>query len=244
MVKGTFTFRETEYDNWANNLWQIQEKPGKPEAIEVIVESACLTAFAVLMHLLAEHRGLTAGRAVTKALASLGFIIAALAVGALHSLFGILLLSGLILSFLGDILLLGSADKVFRIGLAAFLIGHLVYMTAFLILGIDLIFFFSATVAAAVAGVWAFNWLKPHIPQNLLFPVSAYIIIISLMAASAAGCTADGAPFRLLIGALLFYLSDIIVARNRFIKPAFVNKIVGLPLYYAGQLLIASTAGI
>lgn len=206
--------------------------------------SAYLIAFAVLMHLLAEQRGMRTARAVTKVLASLGFIIAALTVGALHSLFGILLFSGLLLSFLGDILLLGSAEKVFRIGLAAFLIGHLAYMTAFLVMGIDLIFFLSATVAAAVAGVWAFRWLKPHLQQNLLIPVSAYIIIISFMAAAAAGCTAGGAPLRLLIGALLFYVSDIVVARNRFIKPAFVNKIVGLPLYYAGQFLIASTAGI
>ncbi len=206
--------------------------------------SAYLTSFAVLMHLLAEQRGMRGERAVTKVLASLGFVMAALTAGALHSFFGILLLSGLLLSFLGDILLLGSADKVFRFGLVAFLFGHLVYITAFLVMGIDLIFFLSATVVAAVAGVWAFRWLKPHIPQNLLVPVSAYIIIISFMAATAVGCTSGGAPLRLLIGALLFYLSDIVVAHNRFIKPAFVNKIVGLPLYYAGQLLIASTAGI
>ena len=206
--------------------------------------SAYLTSFAILMHLLAEQRGLRTGRAVTKAMASLGFILAALAVGALNSLFGILLLTGLLFCFMGDIFLLGTADKVFRIGLAAFLIGHLAYITAFLVRGIDPVYFLAAAVVTAAAGVLVFRWLKAHIPQNLMAPVLAYIVIISLMAATATGCTADGAPFRLLIGVLLFFLSDIVVARQRFIKAAFLNRVVSLPLYCAGQLLIASTAGI
>ena len=206
--------------------------------------SAYLTAFAVLMHLLAEQRGMRAERAVTKVLASLGFILAALAVGALHSLFGILLLTGLLFCFIGDVFLLGKADKVFRIGIAAFLIGHLAYITAFLFRGIDPVYFLAGIVVTAVAGVLVFRWLKPHIQQNLLTPVLAYIIIISLMAATATGCIADGAPFRLLIGVILFFLSDIVVARQRFIKAAFLNRVVSLPLYCAGQLLIASTAGI
>jgi uncharacterized membrane protein YhhN len=206
--------------------------------------SAYLTSFALLMHLLAEQRGLMTGRAVTKVMASFGFILAALAVGALHSLFGIILLTGLLFCFMGDIFLLGTAQKTFRIGLNAFLIGHLAFITAFLVRGIDPVYFLAAAVVTAVAGVSVFRWLKPHIPRNLLAPVSAYMIIISFMVMAATGCTADGVPPRLLIGALLFYLSDIVVARQRFIKEAFVNRFVGLPLYYTGQFLIASSAGI
>jgi uncharacterized membrane protein YhhN len=41
-------------------------------------------------------------------------------------------------------------------------------------------------------------------------------------------------------GAALFYLSDLAVARQRFVAPGFENKLIGLPLYYAGQLLLAS----
>jgi len=206
--------------------------------------SAYLTAFAVLMHLLAEQRGMRTERAVTKVMASLGFILAALAVGAFNSLFGILLLTGLLFCFLGDIFLLGTDDKVFSMGLAAFMIGHLAYITAFLVRGIDAVYFLAAAVVTAVAGVLVFRWLKPHIQQNLTAPVLAYTVIISLMAATAIGCTADGAPFRLLIGVIFFFLSDIVVARQRFIKAAFLNRVVSLPLYCAGQLLIASTAGI
>ena len=32
---------------------------------------------------------------------------------------------------------------------------------------------------------------------------------------------------------------DLFVARQRFVAEAFINRLIGLPLYYAGQLLIA-----
>ena len=40
-------------------------------------------------------------------------------------------------------------------------------------------------------------------------------------------------------GALLFYVSDLAVARHRFVKAELLNRAIGLPLYYAGQVLIA-----
>jgi hypothetical protein len=38
---------------------------------------------------------------------------------------------------------------------------------------------------------------------------------------------------------LAFYLSDLAVARDRFVARAFVNRLWGLPLYYAAQILFA-----
>jgi hypothetical protein len=46
---------------------------------------------------------------------------------------------------------------------------------------------------------------------------------------------------RLLLGASLFFVSDLSVARDRFVAREFANKLYGLPAYYAGQLLIAWT---
>jgi hypothetical protein len=46
-----------------------------------------------------------------------------------------------------------------------------------------------------------------------------------------------------LCGAFSFYLSDIFVARQRFVTPSFFNRLAGLPLYYLGQFLLASTPG-
>ena len=44
-----------------------------------------------------------------------------------------------------------------------------------------------------------------------------------------------------LAAALLFYASDFFVARDRFVRPGFVNRLIGLPLYYAAQAWFAWT---
>ena len=44
---------------------------------------------------------------------------------------------------------------------------------------------------------------------------------------------------RLAIGAVLFFISDLAVARGRFVADTFTNKAWGLPTYFGGQLLIA-----
>jgi uncharacterized membrane protein YhhN len=45
------------------------------------------------------------------------------------------------------------------------------------------------------------------------------------------------------IGALFFYISDLCVARHRFVQPAFENRLVGLSFYYAGQFMLALSIG-
>ena len=105
---------------------------------------------------------------------------------------------------------------------------------AFGLLGVDPI----RTVIAGVPlvlfayGVW--RWLSPH-TGSLTKPVLAYILVITAMVALAAGT----GRLDLLAAALLFFCSDLAVARQRFLKKEPLNKAVGLPLYYAGQLLFA-----
>jgi len=43
----------------------------------------------------------------------------------------------------------------------------------------------------------------------------------------------------LLLGAVLFYVSDICVARQAFVEKSYLNPLLGLPLYFGGQVLIA-----
>ena len=47
-----------------------------------------------------------------------------------------------------------------------------------------------------------------------------------------------------LSGRIFFYISDLFVARNRFLKREFFNRLVGLPLYYTGQFLLAFSADV
>jgi uncharacterized membrane protein YhhN len=44
-----------------------------------------------------------------------------------------------------------------------------------------------------------------------------------------------------LIGSFMFYLSDICVAREKFVAKDALNGAIGLPLYFAAQLVIASS---
>jgi hypothetical protein len=48
----------------------------------------------------------------------------------------------------------------------------------------------------------------------------------------------------ILLGSLCFYLSDVFVARNKFIKDEYRNRLLGLPLYYIGQFLFAFSVGL
>ena len=100
-------------------------------------------------------------------------------------------------------------------------------------------------VLAASGGV-VWRWLAPRLDEMAL-PVLAYIVVISIMAVGAfgvAGNAAIPAPvrFSVLGGAVLFYLPDIFVARQRFVVNAAINRWAGLPLYYSAQFLLALSA--
>jgi uncharacterized membrane protein YhhN len=101
-------------------------------------------------------------------------------------------------------------------------------------------------IAADAVGV--FWWLRPNLGP-MLVPVAAYIVVISVMVAAAWVAYINPAlnwkgAWSLFIGALCFYASDIFVARDRFKKNEFLNRLLGLPLYYGGQFLIAFSVGL
>ena len=70
-------------------------------------------------------------------------------------------------------------------------------------------------------------------------PVRLYTAVISLMVITAFGARGAGAPRMIVVGALMFFLSDLSVAMQRIVESDFPTYIWGLPLYYAAQLLIA-----
>jgi uncharacterized membrane protein YhhN len=72
-------------------------------------------------------------------------------------------------------------------------------------------------------------------------PVWLYLAAISVMMVMAAGTHASDHNMFILLGAILFVLSDLAVARNRFVDPAFINRAIGLPIYFTAQLLLAAS---
>lgn len=178
-------------------------------------------------------------RAALKTLASLTFLAAGAALLPLQDPPGRWLLVGLVLSLVGDVALIPKNRKaLFLLGLGAFLAVHLCYGAAFLAWGSAPRVALAAGAALVVVGVPLGLWLSRHVKGSMRAPVAGYILAITAMVTLAAGAFGAGARGTLLVGAVLFYLSDLCVARERFVLRSRWNGAVGLPLYYAGQLLL------
>jgi uncharacterized membrane protein YhhN len=158
------------------------------------------------------------------------------------------LFAGLIFCLIGDFCLALPQEKAFMVGLVAFLVGHVLYIFSFSsLIQIDdwmspwliIIFCMSALI---------FRWLRPYL-KSMFVPVLFYVLVITVMVSGAwavfwkSSFRPSGRVF-ILLGSLCFYFSDVFVARNKFIKEEYRNRLVGLPLYYAGQFMLAFSVGL
>lgn len=155
-------------------------------------------------------------------------------------------LIGLVFSFGGDMaLIFPDNPKAFRIGVVLFLIAQIAYSVVLILLGQFTAWDILSGVVLLIIGIVFFNLFKPNL-GSMKVPVIAYMVIISLMVNRA--IAAFNSPefsstqaWMISIGAVLFFISDVILAANRFWRPLKYQRI-GLALYYAGQMLIALAA--
>src|SRR6185503_7785569 len=96
----------------------------------------------------------------------------------------------------------------------------------------------AAFVVAAIL-VFVFRWLSPHLPAELRGAAYAYMGVISVMVVAALATFGAHGNAAIVVGAVAFYLSDLSVARDRFVAHEFVNRLWGLPLYFGAQLVLA-----
>jgi uncharacterized membrane protein YhhN len=207
-----------------------------PAAAELWV---AFTLVALGLHLLSEFREWRVAIALTKLAASTGFLLAAINSGALELGWGRWLFAGLVLSWIGDACLLGRGKSLFLAGLVAFLLGHVGYCAAFVVHGVETSASLWVAAPIVVAAVIVDRWLRDRVDDGMRAPVRAYILVISTMLALAFGAWRAGASTLMMLGALSFYLSDLSVARDRFVDQNFLNRLWGLPAYYLGQLCLA-----
>ena len=193
-----------------------------------------------------EYRDANRVRFAAKPLASLAFIlvgVCAASRGEIHE-FEMAVLAGLVLGAIGDVALL--SEHGFLAGLGAFLLGHLAYVVAVGSYLPPSAWPHAAGVYALVplvVGLGVLAWLWPKL-GSLRIPVIAYVAVITTMVIGALVCewAVRNGPIHQHVataGAILFFASDLSVARDRFVHPGFVNRAWGLPAYYAGQLLFA-----
>jgi len=157
---------------------------------------------------------------------------------------GVLL--GLLFSFGGDLALMFQENrKAFMLGLVLFLLAHVIYAVTFARLGRPSGRDWAATAILLLAGA-GFYWLMRSNLGKMRLPVIVYIVVISWMVSRAVSTLAsplfgNGQAWMVTIGAVLFYVSDVILAAARFWKPWPYHRI-SLAFYYAGQMLIALAA--
>lgn len=161
--------------------------------------------------------------------------LAALAFIAVSGTRGKLLFASLLLCATADIALELPIEMSFILGLALFLIAHIVFIITFSrdfkmqrprIPIIVLIAIYGLGMAFVLT-----PWLK-----EMAIPVYTYITAITLMAIFAALRSAKN--MFTLYGAISFIVSDSIIAINRFVVPVVVADYIIMVTYYVALFLI------
>lgn len=167
-------------------------------------------------------------------------------------LFRKLIVAALFFSLVGDILLLfqNEGSSYFLGGLSSFFLAHLAYLWAFTRVNrqnqeVELIKRQGWIMILILAyGFLFFRQLKDHL-GTMSGPVIAYIVVISLMMLMAVNRyhrVSDRSFWLITIGALLFVISDSVLAWNKFVHPVAAAHILIMGTYGLAQLLIAGGA--
>ncbi len=171
--------------------------------------------------------------------ASTGFVASALVAGGLGSAAGRLMTLGLVGCWFGDYL---GAIR-FEAGALAFLAAHVLFCAAFAVAGLSgLRVRVAVPVWLAITGGIAV-WLVPLVPPENRPLVIGYCVAITAMVVLACGLDSWDRRQLALLGAVCFYVSDIFVARWKFVDASRWNAFGCYPLYYGACFLLALSSG-
>jgi len=155
---------------------------------------------------------------------------------------------GILFSLAGDVLLMISLDRMFLVGLLAFLLAHVSYITGFK----DQLASASAgsLLLIVILGISATRLIRRIIgamrakgQNRLVIPVIIYSTVITVMLFAAMTTIFDpawttGASFLVSAGAFLFFVSDIVLAWNKFVSPIQNGRILNIAAYHLGQICL------
>ncbi len=173
-----------------------------------------------------------------KPLAAFAFILIAILGGAIYWEYGKWILAALFACAVGDVFLLSRDNPVkFQLGMAAFAIGHLLYVIAFIRMVPEAGFNWLGIIPALAAGAYLV-WIWNKLPKDMKIPVIVYTAIIVAMVLRALDMPIWYVP----LAAIMFAVSDMFVARDRFVKEEGANALAITPLYFGAQGLFALSA--
>lgn len=160
------------------------------------------------------------------------------------------ILSALFFSWVGDVVLLfqGNESFFFLAGLSSFLLAHTFYI----------IFFHRARIREAIKGRW-WPWLIVAVYYTILmivlgdhtadmkWPVRIYGVIISMMVGLAIHMrfmAYKKAGLLLMLGAVLFVISDSVLAIDKFYQPFEAAGLIIMATYGVAQFFITAGAAL
>lgn len=148
---------------------------------------------------------------------------------------GIFVFNALLFSALGDILLAFEGNNYFIYGLGAFGLAHIMYINAFLSNGLVwkkrsyfLLFFIAYGLTIEFI-------LFPNLGKMLIYATIYLILLMSLGISSVLSRDRD---YLVISGAVLFIISDSIIAFNTFYIHVPYSSLWIMATYYPAQLLI------
>jgi uncharacterized membrane protein YhhN len=201
-----------------------------------------LVMLSAFIHIRAEYRGPRQHVYIFKPLTMVFIWLIAILGQATMPFYKYMIVAGLIFSLAGDVFLMLPSDR-FVAGLVAFLIAQLFYIAAFASEISKLIWW--PLIPLVVYGAVIYTILAPSLGKMKL-PVLIYIVAILVMtwlAWERWSQTGQSGALLASVGAVLFVISDTILAINRFRGAFKLYRVLNLTTYFAAQWLIASSVG-
>ena len=173
------------------------------------------------------------------------FCVILMALLAIHSSgmtrYSTFILMGLVLSLVADTLLMIEEINLFKHGLIFFLTAHCFYLGAFTI-GYGFSPWHIAVLLALCAGIFFFYRKIYRASGAHHVSVLVYMLVLGAMlffALSHVGDAGSTRPVLLPAGAVLFVVSDVVLAINAFIKKIPHSTVLTWSLYAPAQLFFA-----
>lgn len=142
-----------------------------------------------------------------------------------------LVIAGLTCGLAGDVLLLPQVDR-FLAGLGAFLVGHGMYIVAFLLMDLAFIGIVGGLAAAAVLAIYLGWPIITRVYRGAYgVPVMAYLAVTMALVVVATATH----RWPIAAGGVFFAVSDGLLGLDRFVYPAPQRRVLVHILYHLGQ---------
>eukprot|EP00808_Paulinella_micropora_P017890 g9638.t1 len=156
--------------------------------------------------------------------------------------YGTWVVAGLVLCVLGDVVMISKRrEYYFTSGLGCFLLANLLFSWAFITRGVSGQGILLGMLVFSPAGFGGLVYVLPNVrDRSYVQPIITYAVVLAFAGIFAVATCAANEPTRvdLALGLGGRALSDLFVARDKFVSPSPLNPTLGLPLHYLSLIIL------